>query len=133
MKVTKSMINKVLKENFCFSFVKMTDTDPNNGFASKEVCYTDYWDNKRVKGIRVSSRGPLSITNAWIEAREENTAKVKDVLIDLGLILSDAEDVLVTPDGKIKMRLSIEEFPQYTRRSNFDNGYINVFLAPRYI
>ena len=127
MKVTKVEINKVLKE-LGNGFVKMSDGE---GWSEKTVCYTD-WNNKRVKGIRVSSRGPMDVTDAWSEARDRNVSRIKDELKDLGL-RETSSSVFETADGKIKLSLNVEEYPQYTRSTNLDSGYVNLYLVPRYI
>ena len=57
MKITKTAINKVLKEHG-YNFIKVKTGD----WTKPEKCFTTM-DGKRVKGIKGGSIGPLTSTN----------------------------------------------------------------------
>jgi hypothetical protein len=118
----KSDINKVLKENG-YGFVKLSA-----GGFSGDKCFTGF-DGKRVKGIRGGSFGPMTVTNAY---QERNQSIIREVESDLRYIgmRKNEDGLLVSEDGKIKMTLVVENFPQYARSAGYDDGYQNCYILP---
>jgi hypothetical protein len=120
----KTEINKVLKENG-YGFIKVNTGNWNN----PEQCYTN-WQGKRVKGIKGGSYGPVTVTRAWEEKNQEVISTVTDALKQIGM--KEEDGYLKSPDGKIKLKLMVDTFPQYTRSAGYDEGYTNCFITPVY-
>ena len=118
----KSDINRVLKEAG-YGFIKVQTGD----WAKPEKCLTGF-DNKRVKGIRAGSVGPTTVTSAYQERNQEVISEVTNALKDIGMVEKD--NVLVSPDGKIKLALGITDFPKYTRSAGYDDAYRNFYIQP---
>lgn len=121
----KSDINKVLKENG-YGFVKIQTGE----WAKPEKCYTG-WDGKKVKGIRGGSYGPLTVTSAYQEKNESIIKSVTSSLKSLGMVEKDSH--LESQDGKIKVALNVEVFPQYTRSAGYDVGYQSCYIIPNFL
>jgi len=118
----KAEINKVLKE-LGYGFVKVsTGNDFDNG-----KCFTG-WDGKRVKGIPGGSHGPMTATNAYQERNKAVIDKVTSSLRCAGMVERDG--VLESQDGKIKLTLTVSEFPKYTKSAGYDDGYMNCYIQP---
>lgn len=120
--MTKTDINKALKE-LGYGFVKVS-----TGGWDEPKCYTGF-DGKRVKGISGGSVGPLTSSNTYEEKNQRVISEVTDTLRDLGM--REQEDgVLVSPNGKIKVSLTVSYFPAYTRSAGYDESYQNAYIQP---
>jgi len=121
----KSDVNKVLKE--CgYGFVKVQTGD----WTKPEKCLTGF-DNKRVKGIKAGSVGPTTVTSAYRERNDETITTVKDSLRCIGM--KEEDNVLVSPNGKIKVSLTVVDYPHYARSAGYDDGYRNYYVVPTFL
>lgn len=119
----KSDINTVLK-NQGIGYVKIHD----GSMTGK--CYTD-WNGKRVKGIRGGSVGPMTATSAASDKTKSVLSTLEKDLKDLGMIEKDGH--LESKDGKIKMRISVSMYPQYSRSMGYDDAYQTAYIVPEFI
>jgi hypothetical protein len=118
----KSDINKALKENG-YGFIKIQTGD----WIKPEKCFTGF-DGKKVKGIAGGSRGPMTATNAY---EEKNVKVAEEAIYSLVKIGMKKEDgLLVSPDGKIKVSLTVNYFPTYARSAGYDDSYETAYIQP---
>ena len=123
--MTKAQINKELKE-LGLGFVKMLDK--GNCF-DKEVCYTNF-EGKRVKGFKASSKGPMTVINAHIDKVDTKIFEIENSLRELGMVRQD--NLFISPNGKIKLSISVMEFPTYTDKMGYDSDYKTLYVVPTY-
>ena len=73
----------------------------------------------------------MTVTNA----HNEKTASVKSEIVNelkrMGMVEKD--DLLVSNDGKIKLSLAEQWFPQYSRSAGYDESYQSIYLVPNFL
>jgi len=130
MTITKTVINKVLKE-MGMGFVKLDD----GGFYSNGVCYTN-GAGKRVKGIPAASHGPMTVTDAYRTHIADKKLKVRNALVEAGISYDYKEDLFIAnKDAKkpITFKLMEDWFPAYTRSAGYDSGYQSIYITVNYL
>ena len=118
----RSDINSALKE-IGYDYVRYS----LGGNQSR--CYTS-WNGKRVRGIRAGSIGGMTVTDAYKERNRSVMNQVVDTLCSIGMVHNG--DYMESPDGKIRLSLSLELFPAYASRAGLDPSYRNYYVVPTY-
>jgi len=92
-------------------------------------------NGKRMQGIYCSSRGPVTVTDAYINAKD---AKCKEVSEHLSLEFSRERGdhggfvVAETSKRQTVLDLNVEYLQTYQYKENRDRGYISLYIVPRY-
>lgn len=118
----RSDINSALKE-IGYDYIRYS----LGGNQSR--CYTS-WNGKRVRGIRAGSIGPVTVTDSYKERNRSVMNQAISVLKSIGMV--EDGDYMSSPDGKIRLSLSLELFPAYSSRVGLDPSYRNYYVVPTY-
>lgn len=126
---TKAAVNAIIKE-FNPQFVKVSNGD----YYSSPKCYTGL-DGKRVKGIPSGSVGPMTVTNVAVEKGEEIISRIKQRLSQIGLRQCELNPGVMVggKNDKLRLLISLDNFPQYTRDAGYDEMYRNLFVTTRWV
>ena len=123
--MSKAVANEILKEHG-LEFVKVS----TGSMMCDGKCYTNA-QGKRVKGIFGASTGPMTLTDV---PRERLREKERQVHAVMAARFKQAEDesyiVEETSRSVTKLRLSVHDFPAYTRSANLDEAYRNHYIVP---
>ena len=122
-------INQALKE-LDFGAVKMTV----NNYQTK--MYKD-WNGKTHKGIRASSFGPMTCTNAHVTLAEEVLQNIVNKLEPLCHTLQSIDggyQFVFDLGNKYRTIIFTQGiFPCYAREAGYDEGYKNIYWVPSII
>lgn len=122
--MSKAIATQILKD-YGLKLVKMS----SGSMSHVTKTYLDH-NGKRVSGIRVSSTGPLTCTDAHLIKQAEVMQKVKAALVQQFATIDDSFVVERTKRSTTFLRLHISDFPAYTRSANLDPGYRNQYIVP---
>ena len=123
--MSKAVANEILKEHG-LGFVKVS----TGGMFESDKCYTNL-QGKRVKGIFGAGTGPMTVTDIPRQKINEKLAKLDSVLACRFRSTDDNEYIVEETSRTItKMRLSVHQFPAYTRSANLDEAYVNHYIVP---
>jgi len=92
-------------------------------------------DGKRMQGIYCSSYGPITVTDAYINAKDAMCKQVSEHLsLDFSKEHGDQGGFIVAETSKQQtvLDLNVEYFQTYQHKENLDKGYISLYIVPRY-
>ena len=72
----------------------------------------------------------MTVTNAHNEATANVKSEVIRALEAIGM--EEQDNLMVSPDGKIKLSLNEQWFKQYSRDAGYDEAYQNIYLVPTF-
>lgn len=122
--MTKTAVNAILKEQG-LEFIKISD---GSSMHDASRCMTD-GDNKRMKGIYLSSHSPMDVTSA---ASDRITKTVNEVRNKLHHLSKVNERYVVEETAKTitYLYLATERHRTYSWKANLDDGYQTSYLVP---
>ena len=122
--MSKAKVNAILKEHG-LEFIKISD---GSSMHCESKCMVDH-DNKRMKGIYLSSHSPMDCTSAATDRIRQTVNAVRNSLHHLNKV-NERYVVEETSRTITYLYLATERHRTYSWKANLDEGYQTSYLVP---